>query len=198
VCQRVTDLDPLWVAGHHLLGFSLFTAGRFAEATRASARALEIAPDFVLSLDVKGFAELARGRHDDALQLFRRAPTVSPADSVAMAGLVQTNARMGRIGEAQDSMREVQERCERGAILTSAVIWAHCALGDVEEAIALLPRMVAEHDIMVQCLTSFAWWDPLRGDPRFEALLLDLKFPAYALAFSESRRVHGAMPVARA
>ena len=195
VSKRMVDLDPLWVAGHHVLGFCLYTAGQFAEATDASGRALAIAPDFVLSLDVKAFAELALGRHDHALDLFGRAVTLSPGDSIAMAGLVQTNARMGRMVEAHAVMRDIEERSSRNAILTSAVLWGQCALGQIEEAIALLPRMIAEHDIMVQCLTSFAWWDPLRGHPHFEALLRELKFPAYALAFSESRRLRAATPV---
>jgi hypothetical protein len=55
---------------------------------------------------------------------------------------------------------------------TLAVV--HTLLGDREQALALLPGLLEKsygNPLNAPSLRREPWWDPLRGDPRFERLL---------------------------
>ena len=59
---------------------------------------------------------------------------------------------------------------ERGWPL-SYLAWARLETGDREGALAMLERAVEERDWYLIRLPLAPHWDPLRGDPRFTAIL---------------------------
>jgi hypothetical protein len=69
----------------------------------------------------------------------------------------------------------------------SALAWAHCALGELDEAFTHTERMIQVREAWTVCLCSFSWWDPMRNDPRFNALLDRLSFPASSRVHAEER-----------
>ena len=50
-------------------------------------------------------------------------------------------------------------------------------LGDHEQAISWLQQAAEERDGLMAYLNTL-FWDPLRSDPRFQALLQRMNFPA--------------------
>ena len=61
-----------------------------------------------------------------------------------------------------------------GPQAVETLVLVHTLLGDREQALALLPGLLEkayEKPLNVQRLRREPWWDPLRGDPRFERLL---------------------------
>ncbi len=55
--------------------------------------------------------------------------------------------------------------------------YLYMRLGDKEQAIAWLEKAYQEHTDGLQYLKTFASYDALRSDPRFQDLLLRLHFP---------------------
>ena len=49
--------------------------------------------------------------------------------------------------------------------------WIHLALGEIDEAFVWMDRAVDCADLMIAPIRSYSFLDPVRGDPRFHALL---------------------------
>jgi hypothetical protein len=55
--------------------------------------------------------------------------------------------------------------------------WLHACLGDQERAFAYLEKAFEERSYLMAYIAVYPGADPLRNDPRFQDLLLRLKFP---------------------
>lgn len=61
---------------------------------------------------------------------------------------------------------------DRGAYVPPAsVAWVYLGLRDVDRAFEWLDRAVDAHDQIMMPIKSYAFFDPIRTDPRFHALL---------------------------
>jgi hypothetical protein len=58
----------------------------------------------------------------------------------------------------------------------------HAAMGEHDAAFALLEQEVREAKILMPLINVDPWLSPLRSDPRFDALLHRLNFPAGRVA----------------
>jgi len=50
-------------------------------------------------------------------------------------------------------------------------------LGDKERALQLLEQGYREHDVWMKELRAWPWFDELRDDPRYQALIEKMNFP---------------------
>jgi hypothetical protein len=53
--------------------------------------------------------------------------------------------------------------------------WTHHGLGETDEAFKWLARAVEERDPKIVYLRTKPFWDGLRGDPRFQALVRQMR-----------------------
>jgi serine/threonine-protein kinase len=86
-------------------------------------------------------------------------------------------ALSGQRAEAEHALAQAIDEGERGYVLPSNVVWALMALGDRDGAFRWLERGLDERDYSMLQLKTYPNYDPLRGDPRFQALLRRMKFP---------------------
>jgi hypothetical protein len=85
------------------------------------------------------------------------------------------------LGEKDSALAEAQRATELlpeskdafgGPEITEGVAQVHAILGDNDRAIEILDGLLSRPSaITVQVLNVNPIWDPLRGDPRFQALL---------------------------
>ncbi|MFI5310530.1 MAG: protein kinase [Gemmatimonadales bacterium] len=187
--HRSIDLDPFWPTAHHDLGFTLFMAGAFVESVAACDRALELAPDYAPSLVMKGMSLTELGDLPGALVVHRRSAATSPGVSIAHAAIVVALARGGQAAEARRAVDEMRARSFTAPVQASALAWAHTAVGDADAAFACIERMIAEREPFTVSLATFRWWDPIRRDARFAAILDRFRFPERARAAADARRL---------
>ena len=62
-------------------------------------------------------------------------------------------------------------------IRPSLVAEVYASLGDKDEAMRWLDQGYTEHDAFMILLKVWPAYDPLRSDPRFEALVRRMNFP---------------------
>ena len=82
----------------------------------------------------------------------------------------------GPAGYWQWRLQRLQREAETGYVGPNAFAAAYAALGEFDLAFDWLERAVAARE-GVEMLKVWPGYDPLRADPRFEALLERMHFP---------------------
>ena len=167
--RKAIELDPFSLYYLTGLGSPFIYSGRYAEATAVFLAAIArdstyAAPRYQLAL---AYSEM--GRHDEAITQARRAVVLSDA-SYALSVLGSTYARAGRKREALETLDRLLHRTE-GRVQGVYLARVYAALGRKDEAFAALERSVRDRDEDVLQLAVDSSLAPLRGDPRFHAML---------------------------
>jgi tetratricopeptide (TPR) repeat protein len=110
------------------------------------------------------------------LQIGRPGEALAAIDEVKSpsAQLLAARAEVLAASGEKDAARALVEQVEQraGAIPPAvALAGARLALGDKEAALAWLEKALAQGDQLLLRLKVNPMWDPLRGEPRFRALL---------------------------
>jgi TolB-like protein/DNA-binding winged helix-turn-helix (wHTH) protein/Tfp pilus assembly protein PilF len=85
-----------------------------------------------------------------------------------LAGLY---VRAGRRADALKLLDEARAMARHTYVKPSSMAQLFIGLGDLDEAFRWLDRAREEHDPTLATLRLESCWDPIRGDPRFQALL---------------------------
>ncbi len=118
-----------------------------------------------------GWGAEALGETGRAVEAMREAVRSSGEDSVMVAGLARAHAAAGDRREAQAALRELERRRKGRALFAYEEAIVHLALGDRGRALGLLAQAKADRSGWMAYLAVDPRLDPLRGDPRFQALL---------------------------
>jgi TolB-like protein/Tfp pilus assembly protein PilF len=105
----------------------------------------------------------------EAISEHRKAHELAPGTDFLLGWLGLALGVCGRQAEA----RALLERFQRSEHYTLPTNFAHVylGLGEIDAAFEWLDRAVEERDQLIMPIQSYAHFDPIRHDPRFEALL---------------------------
>lgn len=173
--DRLLALDPRSPMRQGSNCIVKYFARRFDAAVAACDRSLEIDPNYTISNFWRALALSAVGRHDEAMAdalASRRAVGFAPAWVVGYV-----HARAGRLDEAREVLRAVQARAATTHVPPVAIAFLFAAVGDRPQALDWLERAHREHGPWMELLAVYPPADPLRGEPRFRALLKALRLP---------------------
>lgn len=172
--RSARQLDPLSAVFNAFVGATLFSARRYDEAVEEFRRTIEIHPDFGVAHWYLGRAYLQTGRHQEALAELRQAVTLSGGSPLMKGTLGVGYAVAGDHAAAKETLTEL-ERLRAGSYASALDIAdIHAALGHREQAFRWLGQAEAERSFHLVYLKVWPELDPLRGDPRFAALVLRL------------------------
>ncbi len=172
--RQAVELDPLSVATSFSLGFDLVFARRYDESIAELRRTLDLSPTefaahLVMAADyaLKGMQQTALAQCDSGIAI---APQGVAAES---CGWIY--ARAGRRQQALDVLRRMTStsRGRRTDPIEIAKVYEN--LGDRDRAIAWLRRAARQRFPPLVFLKTDPILDPLRSDPRFQALLRELR-----------------------
>jgi len=174
--RLAVDLNPLDASLRLGLGDFYFFTHRYDESITQLRRTLAQQPGFPSALDLLSLAYSQKGMHEAALALCDSAMAVAPhAYPNGSCGSVY--ARAGRRQQALEMIQRMTVPSHRGGpdFLGACIVYA--ALGDRDSAMEWLHRAVRgrfQSQYLV-LLKVYPMFDPLRGDPRFQALLRELR-----------------------
>jgi hypothetical protein len=83
----------------------------------------------------------------------------------------QAYAALGRRAEAEGIARALEAESRRRYVYADGIAAVHAALGNRDAAFRWLDRGVDERSSGVLYVRVRRWWEPLRADPRFAALV---------------------------
>ena len=175
--RSAVERDPLDLHSLHMLAL-MFQLDRRFDPMMAEARAgIELDQSYHILYWDLGWALVGLGRHDEAVEAFRQAASLEPGDVFSQAYL---GSALGLAGQRQEALT-ILERLERrrtqeyvGGIFLAQVC---LGLGEHDQAISWLQQAAEERDSWLVVLNTWPEYDPLRSDPRFQALLKKMNFP---------------------
>ena len=169
--ERSIALDPLRAGGYGSRAFMLIFARRYAEAVEVARKALFLQPKEISWHVQIGDALLLLGRADSANAEYELAND-TPFRKTRFAILA---ARTGNPSKAQKLLADIKR--ENGAATSYQHAEIYAQLGDIDHSFAELEAGVQWKDGALQYLKTDPFLDPIRGDPRYFALLRRLNFP---------------------
>jgi adenylate cyclase len=173
--ERALQLDPFFPGTNLHYGTLLFFSRQYDRAAAQLAKTLDLYPDNAAAHEYFGNVCAKRGMLHEAITHWCSALNLNGRSEDARI-LEQTfktvgfDAAVRTLGERQ--LEELDARRARGEYVAAAhYVFAHIKRGNLEDAFALLPKMAEEPDWFALQMRVNPILDPLRSDPRFEALV---------------------------
>ena len=167
--QRARELDPMGIAGINI-GWILFHARRYDDAIRELRSVLSIHPDSAFAHWYLGFALIGKGRPDEAIVELDKTVSLMGRSPGSIELLATADAYAGRRSQALRLIDELKQRRQKTFVPAGAFINPYLALHNYDEAFSWFERAYAEQSGILQFLKVHPFFDPIRGDPRFQDL----------------------------
>jgi hypothetical protein len=100
-----------------------------------------------------------------------KAASVTDRSPCVISTLVWAYAHTGRRADALRLLGELKKRQQRGYVPAGAFVNAYLGLGDNDQAFAWFERAYEEQFNILIYIKVSRWFDPWRGDPRFQYLV---------------------------
>jgi TolB-like protein/Tfp pilus assembly protein PilF len=169
-CQRAVELDPLSLIINADLGSTLMIARLYDQAIAQLERTLELDNKFGYAHWNLGQAFYFKGNRAAAIAEYEKARTLDD-DPEIVELLGRAYADGGEKEKALASIRELETRSKQQFVRGYLIASIYVGLGEKTKAIDYLEREYLNHDNIDTCwIRVDPMLDPLRGDPRFEAL----------------------------
>ena len=124
-----------------------------------------------------GWALAGLGRHEAAVEALRQATVLAPGDVMPLASLGWGLGLAGQKQEALTILDDLERRRSHEYVSCVLLSWVSVGLGDYDQAVSWLQKAAEEHEPTMAHLNALFLFDPLRSDPRFQALLQRMNFP---------------------
>jgi serine/threonine-protein kinase len=172
LADRGIALDPLGARFYRFKSEVLIYSRRYADAIVAGRKALQLAPERHNTHIFVGDALLLRGRSAEAKVEYEAVGANNPFQRERLALLA---ARTGDRAEAERLIGDLKQQIGATGSYQYGEIYAQ--LGDKDRAFAEFGNGIQTRDPGLIYLKVDPFLDPIRGDPRYTALLKRLNFP---------------------
>ncbi len=169
--RRAVALDPLSPHTRSHLGQALYAARRYQEAVAAFGEATSLETEYQQAYGTRGIAYYMLGD----LQSARSSCETKPDHWTSHWCLALVYDRLGRHTEAEAELKKWQATRGDSAAYQYATIYAQW--GNPPKALEWLATAMRVRDPGLVYLKTDPLMDPLRQDPRFQAIEQALKFP---------------------
>jgi len=168
--QRAHELDPLVHRGIDI-STTLLRAGRYDEALSTVLRVLDIDPHFALGHATLGWAYLLKKMPEQGIAELEKAVSLSPDGTMYLAQLGEAYGVVGRTDEAREVLRRLEKMSTQRYVSPYHMAYIYTGLGEQERALDFLERAYEERAGALFGVKGSFLFTPLRGHPRFKALL---------------------------
>jgi TolB-like protein/DNA-binding winged helix-turn-helix (wHTH) protein/Tfp pilus assembly protein PilF len=169
--RRAVTLDPLNRRSHNQLGESLYFARRYRDAIEAFGATIALDPAFQEAYGHRGVAYYGFGDLNSARSSCESKPNVWMSQQC----LAIVYEKLGRRADAEAVLARMRAAYSDAAAYQYSTIYAQW--GNREEALDSLATAMRLRDPGLVSLKTDPLMDPLRNEPRFQAIERELRFP---------------------
>lgn len=170
VIDRAIAVDPLNPLSFSWKAYILAAARRYPEAIEVMRQMATLAPGRNQSARL-GYYAMLLGDYDEAAKLLRASTNEG---SIVLANRAALAVRLGDRSEAEHLLRQIELEGDYGYFQMAGVL---AQLGRKDEAFAALDKAWDNRDSGLTTLLVDPLLDPLRADPRFDAIVKRIDFP---------------------
>ena len=165
-------LDPLSQILWEVCGYVRMLRRNYPEALKFYQQLLDLDPTFY-----KGYSSMGRvlslmGRYDEAIAALEKARSLAgDAPRTVLSAIGHTLACAGRTDEALELLERLKQMSATTWVPSACFGSLHLGLGDLETALDYFEASADARELAVTTLKVHPIYDPLRSEPRFQALL---------------------------
>jgi TolB-like protein len=168
------EKEPLYlIQGANYAGVLMY-ARRFDEAVVQAKKTYDLDPNFVGSINWLGHTYAAKGMYSEALATVEN---LLNSDMPLRTTAGYSYAKMGQRDKALALIEQYKDAEKTRYVQNYWVAINYAAIGDKDGAFAELEEAYQNHDWFLQRIKVDPFMDPLRDDPRFDAMVRRLNFP---------------------
>ncbi len=177
--ERALESDPLSLYIRFWLGFAFYAEREYARALQQFRSLLELDPgqhpELQRALDFGyagiGLVHAVEGRLDEAVSALRSAVEHSGGFLTRLGQLGLVLARKGEADEARKLLERLEAITAKAYFSPWPMALIYLGLGEFESALTCMERCIDDSEPNVAGINLYPLMAPLRGEPRFTALL---------------------------
>ncbi|MEM0998215.1 MAG: LytTR family transcriptional regulator DNA-binding domain-containing protein [Bacteroidota bacterium] len=183
-------LDPLSTQIKVALTEMYYMDRQYDLAIASANQYLKETPDLRAALYNRGWTYLALGQYEKALVDFQRIEALIDNPNRRIGSTAIALALLGQEVEARQILDHLwaRSRSETGHGLSIDFAAIHGALGSWDTSLEWLEKALPQHYGTLPLTWTYPFWDPIRDDARFVAILEKTGLPAHI------RKIQGAAP----
>ena len=178
--ERARELDPLSLPINGILGRVYRDARRYQEAFDQCRKTLDLDPEYAMGHYCLGVSEVALKHYAEAVSEMKRANALGTTP-VYKYSLGYAYAMAGNRSDARAVIEELKRSSGSSYAPAYYIASIYAALAERDQAFAWLRRAYDQRDPQLTLLLCDPFVDPLRSDPRFNALVREVGFPRDSL-----------------
>ncbi len=167
--KKAVELDPLSLMITTFVGWNYYYAGQYDSAVAAFGKALEIEKGFPWAHLWLGGTYLQMHKENEAFVHLVRASEMND-NPVMLASLGRAYALSGRTSDAQDILDTLTTLSKRRFVSAYNFALVYYGMDDREKTFEWLEKAFQERSSWLYFIKVDPIWDPLRDDPRLNAL----------------------------
>jgi len=167
--RNAQRLDPLSSVVNNSLGDVYYFRREYDKAARQYEKTLELDPNFGKTYVSLGFTYLTQGKPPAARKAFEKArdiPSEATPVMIALAGSLSENTQPARA-----FLANMEEAVDTQYVFACQIAMLHMTLDSRERALDWLERAYRQRASSVTFLNVNPFFDGIRDEPRFQALL---------------------------
>jgi adenylate cyclase len=185
--HHAEQMDPIAITIQAVVGHSYDMARHFDEALQRYQAVLEMDPNSVRVHAWVARLHFATGRLEHGLKTLEAAMRHLGRPPHLLAQVGRFLAALGRHREAYQVIEELEILGGRQYVSSLAAAYVHRALGNHEQLFKGLEEAFQQRSGVLPFLGVEPGWDPVRGEPRFQAMLRRLGLTSRGNADAERR-----------
>jgi tetratricopeptide (TPR) repeat protein len=172
------EFDPLSLLMNMTPALNFYLAREHDKAIEQLQRVLEMEPNFVAALSVRGNVLVQKQRYGEAVEEFRKVleliKGVAAVEVSVKAIIAHAYARWGKRNDALSLLEEVTGA---GTASPYSIAGVYAALGELDSAFESLNKAYEQHDVQLVSLKVDPSLDGIRSDPRYGILVTRVGIP---------------------
>jgi TolB-like protein len=165
------ELDPLGIHGRMWLVVLLWLNRQYDRAIEQGRLLIESEPTHFAGHFLTGVVCREAGLHEEAIPALRKGAELSGGNLLVLGWLGLALAESGDFLAARALRERLSRLPAERYVPPTSYAWIHFGLGEVDQFFKWMDHAIDARDHMIMPIKSYAFFDPIRGDPRYTRLL---------------------------
>jgi TolB-like protein/Flp pilus assembly protein TadD len=173
--ELALQLDPLSSIIREGRMYVMFLAGRYDDAVRGYLELIADDPAFYKGYTSLGRVYTQQRKFVDAIRMLEKGRSLGGEIPSILGVMGQVHALSGEPERAREILRQLEQKRQNSWVPATVFAIIHIGLGEYDLALEWLERGCRHHEIPMTAIKVHPVYDPLRGAPRFQAVLRALR-----------------------